>query len=187
MAESFFLRLTHPVDGWIATGKEPDLQGLEKGDLETENSFLNGQDISSCKFSYGGILKSLEKEWFLGIIIAYASSIERAYAAEPKRFNLNRLLFYDEGTEGAPHDENGMKMLRKRKQKTKEVDGTDMEYFANTTGTVKTNAAVDVNTTKLKSFNEKQEKTQSMMRYHRPKNYQKPSETNKTVNQTKGS
>jgi hypothetical protein len=152
MAESFFLRLTHPVDGWIATGKEPDLKGLEKGDLETENSFLNGQDISSCTFSYGGILKSLEKEWFLGIVIAYASSIERAYAEEPNMFNLDRLLFYDEATEGAPHDENGMKLLRQRKHKRKEVSGTEMEYFANTTGTVKTNGPVDVSTPKLKSF-----------------------------------
>ena len=45
-----------------------------------------------------------------------------------------------------------MKLLRQRKHKRKEVSGTEMEYFANTTGTVKTNGPVDVNTPKLKSF-----------------------------------
>ena len=86
----------------------------------------------------------MEKEWFNMIIVAFASSIEREYNANPKMFELDRSLLYDIQSEGTPHDQEAMKTLRKKKAKTKEFEGRMMEYFVSTTGVIKTNAGVDV-------------------------------------------
>ena len=152
MAKSFYCRLIDPVDGILATGKDPYLHGLEKEDMDTEREFLGGRDLSDCEITAGGNLRNMAGNWFQMILLAYASSVVREYENDPVQFNLDKLLYYDEEAEGAPHDESGMKRLRKKAPRVTVVDGTKMEHLVNTTGVIRTNENIDIHTPKLQSF-----------------------------------
>ena len=153
-SKSLLLRLIDPVDGWLYTGKEPDLGGLPKGDVESEIALIGDADLSTCRFrlKQQGSLGSVQPHFGNTMLLAYPAYIKQLWQDRPEKFDLQDKLFYCEETDGTPHSKDDMQKLNKRAAKTAEVRGRKVEIALQTNGTVRTNSATDTYNPLLMGF-----------------------------------